>query len=766
MKYLVSSLFLILISFSLSAQKVAVVLSGGGAKGLAHIGVIRALEENNIPIDYIAGTSMGAIVAGLYAAGYSPDEMEELFKSNQFKFWSTGKIEEEHRFFYTKLDETPSWMSLDLEKRNDKLKISLPTNIIPEAQMDFAFMELFATTNAACNYDFNKLFVPFFCVATDVYNSKEVQLSAGDMGEAVRASMTIPFYFKPIEIDSTLVFDGGLINNFPAKNALETFNPDIVIGHKVANNASKPDEDDIMAQVENLMMRKTDYEIPDDKGILIESTFDEIGLLDFDKIDIIAEAGYEHTNFLIDSIKARIPRRVPIEEVTKRREEFNKRKPELKFKNIQVEGVRNPLHRKFLIQSIKHRSETIDLEEFRTQYFKLLAAPQIKAIRPISIYNPETGYFDLYLKVKPGKPMEVQFGGNVASKPINQGFLSLDYRFLKNSAFTVSTNIYFGRFYSSFKVGGRIDFPSQRPFYFSSYLTFNRWDYYSNESDFLFEDVLPPIVISDENSFRFEVGTPVGTKGKLMLRSSFSDSSEKYYLAGIVLRDYEQDQTNFNTFSSQLVFEENSFNFAQYADEGIASEVGITYVDGEEDFTPGTILSEDYDIPSEKHTHSFWKVHGLYDKYFDLGRSLTLGVYGEGAFTNKKLFSNYYSTMLTAPTFSPTPFSKTLIMEDFRANKFVGGGLKTIFKLGDQLHLRLEGYGFLPIRKIVQAEGNITAEYENFTFSNTKLMGLGGVVYHTGLGPVSFTANYLQNENTRWYLVFSFGYVLFNKRGY
>ncbi len=83
-----------------NAQSVGLVLSGGGAKGLAHIGVIRALEDNNIPIDYIAGTSMGAIIGGLYAAGYTPDEMEELFLSDQFRFWATGKIQEEYRYCF------------------------------------------------------------------------------------------------------------------------------------------------------------------------------------------------------------------------------------------------------------------------------------------------------------------------------------------------------------------------------------------------------------------------------------------------------------------------------------------------------------------------------------------------------------------------------------------------------------------------------------------------------------------------------------------
>ncbi len=151
MKHLIL-LFLLITCLSAShAQTVALVLSGGGAKGLAHIGVIKALEENNIPIDYIAGTSMGAIVAGLYASGFSTEEMEELFRSEQFKFWATGYIQEEYRYYFKKLQETPAWLSFDLEKKEEKLKLLLPTNLIPEEQMDFAFMEMFLPAKSLLN---------------------------------------------------------------------------------------------------------------------------------------------------------------------------------------------------------------------------------------------------------------------------------------------------------------------------------------------------------------------------------------------------------------------------------------------------------------------------------------------------------------------------------------------------------------------------------------------------------------------------------------
>src|ERR1035437_6113089 len=161
MKKVLYSIILCLYMLPLSgfAQKVGLVLSGGGAKGLAHIGVIRALEENNIPIDYITGTSMGAIIGGLYAAGYSPDEMDMLFKSEDFKLWSKGIIPPKYVYYFKKLDDNPSFIDLDFARNEDKMKLALPTNIIPPGQIDFAFMELFSPANAVSENNFDKLFV-------------------------------------------------------------------------------------------------------------------------------------------------------------------------------------------------------------------------------------------------------------------------------------------------------------------------------------------------------------------------------------------------------------------------------------------------------------------------------------------------------------------------------------------------------------------------------------------------------------------------------
>ena len=176
-------------------QTVGLVLSGGGAKGAAHLGVIKALEENEIPIDYIAGTSIGAIVGSLYAIGYTPDEMLRLFLSDEFGYWQSGRVEDEYVYYFKQPDPSPDFMRFAVNL-SDSLQIIpnlLPQSLINPIQMNQAFMALYAPSTAKSGWDFDHLFVPFRCVSSDIYHKKAVVWRNGDLSQAVRASMTFPF---------------------------------------------------------------------------------------------------------------------------------------------------------------------------------------------------------------------------------------------------------------------------------------------------------------------------------------------------------------------------------------------------------------------------------------------------------------------------------------------------------------------------------------------------------------------------------------------
>ncbi|HTM99747.1 MAG TPA: patatin-like phospholipase family protein, partial [Pedobacter sp.] len=213
-KNLLTFLFILLVLHS-KAQKVGLVLSGGGAKGLAHIGILKALEENNIPIDYITGTSMGGIVGAMYAAGYSPKQMEEIALSTDFQDWVSGRYKSDYNFYFQKSNTNASILTAKLSA-DTSLRLSFRPNLVNDIPLNFALLELFSQASSSAKDNFDKLFVPFRCMVSDVLSQKSISVNKGSLAEAVRASMTVPLVYRPIKLEGKYVFDGGLYNNFPA----------------------------------------------------------------------------------------------------------------------------------------------------------------------------------------------------------------------------------------------------------------------------------------------------------------------------------------------------------------------------------------------------------------------------------------------------------------------------------------------------------------------------------------------------------------------
>ena len=739
-------------------QKVGLVLSGGGAKGFAHIGVIKALEENNIPIDYVTGTSMGAIIGGLYASGYSTEEMETLFKSVDFENWSTGKIPPKYIYFFKQLDENPSFIDLDFARKEDKMQLALPTNLVPSGQLDFGFMELFSPATAVAGNDFDKLFVPFRCVATDIYRGEPVIFASGDLGSAIRASMTFPFYFKPIEIDSVLLFDGGLVNNFPSDVMMEDFQPDIMIGSSVVYKDRKPKKDDVKLQIENMMVRKSNYYIPDSLGITIKTPLDHFSLFDFNRISEIEKAGYESAMAQIESIKARISKRVDLEHLNRQREEFRSKSPTLKFRNIQVSGV-DGSQRHYIIQSIKHKSKVFDLEELRQEYFKILADDKIQTLMPNAEYNKETELFDLQLKAEQKKPLAVGVGGYFSLSDVNQGYIGVDYRLFNNLPITLQSNIHVGKFYSSFMAGSRFNFTSKKQFAVEFYFIKNRTDYFSGSTQVFTENDLSHYAIRNDDNIQLNIIFPANTTSKLEAGIDFLNQVDDYFQSNNFKKGDTPDRTIFTAGNLHLHFEARAVNKKQYPTEGKVFRFETSYIFGSEKEEPGSTGSADSEY---RNLHDYLQVELCYERYFKTAKWLTIGVTGDSYFSNKDLFHNYTSTVLDAHSFAPTVNSTIRYLPYLRSNNYVAGGIKAILPISASTHLRFEGYYFQPFQEILSGPGN-TPYYNEKLFTSHAFLGSGGFVFHTRFGPASLLLNYYSTNDPKFYLQFSFGYLLLNR---
>ena len=269
-------------------KKIGLVLSGGGAKGLAHIGALKVIEEAGVKIDYIGGTSMGAIIGALYASGYSADQLDSIFRVTNFNRLIQDNLPRSAKTFYEKEDSERYALTLPF----DGFKVAVPPaysggqNIYNEM-----VRMLYHVRNVS---DFSKLPIPFVCIATDIETGKEVVFNSGYLPEVIMASGTFPSLFEPVTIDNQVLIDGGVVNNYPI-DKVRAMGADIIIGvdvqHGLADRESLLSATEILLQINNYQTVADMVEKASDTDIYIKPKIEKFTVIDFNKADEIVKAG-------------------------------------------------------------------------------------------------------------------------------------------------------------------------------------------------------------------------------------------------------------------------------------------------------------------------------------------------------------------------------------------------------------------------------------------------------------------------------------------
>ena len=742
------------------AQKVGLVLSGGGAKGMTHIGIIRALEENNIPIDYIAGTSMGAIVGSLYAMGYSPDDMEALLRSPDFKRWYSGQVEPQYEYYFKKGRPTPEFLNIRFAFR-DSLRaksLRLPTSMVNPIQMNLVFVELFARSTAACHGNFDDLFVPFRCIASDVYNKKPLVMRNGDLGDAVRASMSFPFVFKPIEIDSILAYDGGIYNNFPTDVMREDFHPDVIIGSVVAANPSKPNENDLMSQIENMVMQKTDYSIPDSLGIVMTFKYDDVSLLDFDRLDELHDIGYNRTMSIMDSIKNRIHRRVNADNVRLRRMVYRSNLPQFRFRDIYIEGAKAQQQAYIKKEFHDDPHEVFTYEDLKRGYFRLLADNMISEIIPHAVYDPQTDLYSLRLKVKMEDNFSVRIGGSVSTTSSNQIYLGVGYQNLNYYSKEVTIDGQIGKIYNNAQFMARFDLPTRVPTSYRLIGSISTFDYYKKDKLFSRHDI-PSFNSKDERFLKLMVSLPFLANKRAEFSFGIGKLEDNYFQSNVI--DFEKDrsdQSMYRLLGGAIGFYGSTLNARQYATKGYYEKLIAQIFTGKEKFIPGNSP----ETATWKERQSWLQISYMKEAYHTMSPKFTLGWMAEAVYSSKNFSENYTATMMQACDFSPTPHSELMYNEAFRANQYIAAGIKPIYVLNDMFQVRTEFYGFVPIFPI--KKNSFNKAYYGKVFSRFEYLGELSVVCHLPFGAISAYVNHYSSPRKEWNVGITLGWQLFNYR--
>lgn len=275
--------------------KIGLVLSGGGARGLAHIGVLRALEAQHIPIDYIAGTSAGALVGGMYASGMSVDEIEQRIQTMDFEKILFETNDRRNNSQYARDIEYQGNGVIDLSITREGA-ISLPKSVVNGAQVEEALRGILK--NYPNTIEFNRLPIPFRAVASDLSTGKIVELKQGQLAQALRASMSIPAVFAPIEIDGQLLTDGMVASNLPiqvAKNMGAERIIAIDVGTDLLRKQDIKNVVNVSEQLVNILVQRN---IDEERKLLgrqdhyLKINVGDIGNLAFNRINETVQAGY------------------------------------------------------------------------------------------------------------------------------------------------------------------------------------------------------------------------------------------------------------------------------------------------------------------------------------------------------------------------------------------------------------------------------------------------------------------------------------------
>jgi NTE family protein len=741
------------------SQKVAVVLSGGGAKGLAHIGVLKALEENEIPVDYLTGTSMGGIVGGYYAAGMSPKQIEDIALSREFLDWVNGRLESGRDYYYFKKENDASFLKLNLSL-DSTFNFLINSSIANDLSLNFALAEKMAQPSAISNNNFDSLFVPLRVMASDIFTQSEVVLSKGVLSDALRTTQTAPFFYNPIRVDGKYLFDGGVYNNFPVDVAQREFHPDVIIGSNVSSKVynTYPFGEDEKLISRSLLYMLLDKSNPGDvpsNGIYIQSNLQDYTAFDFKNARAMIDSGYYQTLRQMPEIKSKILTRKTSEHVAIARNKFNSKTPPIVVDEIRFNGFKRS-QQLYLNRFFKSGKRPLYFNDIKTGYYKLVSEAFFNNVYPSFNYKNNSKNFDFVLTKRPQNNFQVDFGGVIATRSISSLFLGINYYYFNRALTHFTANFFAGNFYKSFLLKGRMDFPFLGQFYVEPEMIINSWSFLQGD-DIIQRKFTPTVLDRVDRRYGVNVGFPVGDQFRLVINGSYVDNQDQFIDKEVLVSTDTLDALKVKGNRLGISFSSNSLNRKQYASQGRSYSFSANWFNLDERLDPGTTSV----LTTTSSTSRSW-VQGkiTLEQYFKAGK-YSSGYLLEGVLSNQPTFYNYFGTIINAPAFNPMQDSRTLLLENFRAFNYVAGGWRNVFSLRKSLDIRLEAYGFKPLVGISDGfnqQAKLDADITRIYFAAT-----AGLVAHTSVGPISISANYYDDKRRQFGVLVHIGFLLFNK---
>ncbi len=593
---------------------VGLVLSGGGARGIAHLGVIKVMEEAGLRPDCITGVSMGSIIGGLYSLGYSADSLHKLLKSINWNLILSNKIPENKLIFQEKSHFYNSIFSFPISFRN----VRLPSGLINGQQVENT-LGFYAWPAADIN-EFAKLPIPFMCVATDIINYEKVDLKTGYLSDAIRASFSVPSIFTPLKIDTLLLLDGGLIRNFAASE-IKDMGADIVIGSYVGFNAYKEDKlQSVSGIMEQIAMFRSLVDFKEERklvDVLIEPKTDDLSVFEFKNVDSLIQRGYEaalpykeYFKKLADSLNMIDPQK-PLENILN--------KQSYKFDKIEINGNKSYSDLQILGVLDIHPMEKVDKYLLSDRIELLYGKAWFDKVK----YRVVPRNDSLVLAIDcTEKPQAMLYGSVHYDNSLKSGLiLGISVKNLLTQRSDINLNSFIGEY---FRIAA------------NSIQFIDRNQKFGLSANFYADNTLLPMLElrgghGDVISRNFTPGLSITNRIGLNNMMSISTDYENLNLILHYISDAHLKSLSYNYITSTFRYQLNSVDSKNFPERGIrlnlsASTSRLISAGIRTDSSKVVFRSSDN---SDFSFARFFTIYGNYEQYFSNGRRLTFGIGGK-----------------------------------------------------------------------------------------------------------------------------------------
>ncbi|MCX8112089.1 MAG: patatin-like phospholipase family protein [Bacteroidia bacterium] len=740
--------------------RIGLVLSGGGARGAAHVGVIQALEEAGIPIDYITGTSMGAMVGGFYAAGYSPAEMFLIMMRENRQWLSPGPFFREFAYYApTRSYDITSWeIPLEFLSRGD---LPLPEQVVSDFEINLGLTAKLAGVNLATKGNFDSLLVPYRAIGADLYRRRPVVFRRGSLPLAVRVSISVPIFFSPLSTrEYANLVDGGVYDNFPVEPMQREFAPDFIIGVHVGSPPMTLEEFRQKGYYWRLFSHLSDQltwqKLPE-RSFFIQPDLGQMSSTDFSSgsLSFAVRRGYEAALSCIEELREQLgPRRADSASLQARRMRFARyRDYPIRLSALDFYPAK-PYERFFYRQVLGIKpGELLSSDGLRQRLFMLRRA---------------ASFYSLFPELQPDTEKVDQARLTVLVRPRGEAFLRVGLGVFSPSGYTI-------------QVGARIEKVWWAGWEGEALLTQGS---FAQGVEFRVR-IRPPLpvdvrLLGETQVSRFTYQTlgaywlPLPRQANVFTGADYVGVGAQFGIrrfeaqAGLLRyaitesHGLPETQTAVRALTGYLKLLVDSEDDRQYPTQGSRLYLGL--------YLNRAIERPLFSGASYDRAEHFWPQAVLrYRQNLSVLHSLSLGLRIEGGLSLQVPYADSVATILASPAFYPFPESPTLYLPELYQRGFGAVGGHVTLRLWRKIYFRAEGYMHQPFLGVrfptpLQPEGALAFPTTLRELPLLYRYLMGGLFYRTFIGPLGVFLAYYDRQPQPMRIFIHLGYTRFLER--